>query len=227
MSEAKKVEVLSNAPAEEIAYGLLQREEVPSAARLFVESFPARAHSLFGTPAQAEAFYTDYMDLMRLSYGQTFFAARAARQLAGCLLVTMPSRENLRSIFRDGFMFRAATHAASGRYGFSLRLLSRLLGAILGKRGESLGEVLHGVPHIDVVVVDQAYGGKGIATRLMEMAREACSSRFEKIWLAVDVENVAAIRFYEHVGFRIRHSNSSQHAMVWDFAEKPAARLVP
>jgi ribosomal protein S18 acetylase RimI-like enzyme len=225
--DATKLEAECNPPVREIEYGLLQREEVPSAARFFVESFPGRAHAQFGTAAQAVAFYTDYMDLMRLAHGQTFFAARRARQLAGCLLLVMPGQAVFGRLFREGFMFRATGHLLSGRYGFSPRFFSRALGALRGQRGETLREGLQDVPHIDLAVVDRAIVGCGIGTRLFELAREACQGRSGKIWLAVDKENTAGIRLFERVGYRIWRSDSTQHAMVRDIEQNSAARVLP
>ncbi len=51
------------------------------------------------------------------------------------------------------------------------------------------------------VMVDPAYRGQGIATRLMEMLLEALDSRRADVFLTVDPLNEPAIRLYERWGF--------------------------
>jgi ribosomal protein S18 acetylase RimI-like enzyme len=223
---ASKIGVLPNVPAGHIEYGLLQRDETPHAARLFIESFPERAQSLFRTTAQAETFYTDYMELMRLTHDQTFFAARSSGRLAGYLLLTIPGQSVLRGIFGDAFVVRALGHILTGRYGFSPPMIAHILLGLVGRREESLGKGLHSVPHVDIVLVDHVYSRRGIATRLLALAREFCRGRFDRIWLAVKQENAPAISLYERTGFRTLRSNARMHAMIGDVAEASFSRPV-
>src|SRR5262249_5541644 len=73
-----------------VQYDRLQPSDIAAAAQLYLESFPHRASRWFDKPAQAECFYADLFELMRLTYGPTCFAAHHEGRLVGYLILTTP-----------------------------------------------------------------------------------------------------------------------------------------
>jgi ribosomal protein S18 acetylase RimI-like enzyme len=200
-----------------IAFGLARKEDLDAAARIYLENFPQYSRQFFRRPAHAAAFYRDLMELMRICYGPTFFAAWEGNRLVGFLILTLPGRNTIGPALREGFLWRAAGHALTGKYGAAFRLFLHAGGALSGFGSGSPGRHLAGLPHVYVLAVASGYTGRGIGRELQERARQACTGKFDAMCLYVERENDAAIRFYERVGFRIIHSDTGRHAMMWKF----------
>jgi ribosomal protein S18 acetylase RimI-like enzyme len=85
------------------------------------------------------------------------------------------------------------------------------LGTYLGFRRDGAliamaGERLHppGWTEISAVCTDPAFRGQGLATRLVLAVAAGIRARGETPFMHAGAENVAAIRLYESLGFRIR-----------------------
>src|SRR5713101_4492686 len=128
---------------DELKYGFLRKEE-----------------------AHAAAFYRDLMELMRICHGATCFAAREGNRLAGFLILTMPGGKTIGPAVSQGFLWRAAAHALTGKYGLAPRLFLRGGGALFGFGSGSPGKRFAALPHVYVVVVAAGFTGRGIGTAL-------------------------------------------------------------
>jgi ribosomal protein S18 acetylase RimI-like enzyme len=203
-------------PEIEIGYGLVEKKDVNSITKIYLESFPQRVKRWFRKDIYAARFYKDVMDLMRLAYPRTFFAARHNRTLIGYLILRLPNTNLICALFRDFFFFRAAAHALTGRYGFAVAVLRRVFYELLSIRNSRQGDRLNESPHVYVLAVEENYRGMGIGTRLIMQAKSFCRESFQHIWLYVDPHEMEVIRLYERIGFRIICSYPTQHLMVLD-----------
>lgn len=206
-----------------IEYRIIKKNDLPDAVRIYLQSFPARVRRWFGKESQAAQFYLDLMELMRLAYGRTFFAARYQDRLVGYLILTLPRPSLFAALFREGFILHAAAHALMGRYGFSVSVLSKAFLGLFSSGNSEVESRLSDSPHIYVVAVEKEFTGKGIGSALVEQARAICQGQFHRIWLCVERENAGAVRLYERIGFRILESDTLQHVMVWEFEAPEAA----
>jgi ribosomal protein S18 acetylase RimI-like enzyme len=204
---------------ETITYSVIDKADVDSAARIYVQAFPHRVRKWFHEEDRALTFYGDLFQWMRLVHGNTFFTARRQTELVGFLVLTLPDAKHLRSACREGFCFRVAWHALSGRYGHSISLLSAALAGLFGGDSAPPNRSRVKAPHVYVVALEEKNTGKGIGSALIEQARAACAGRYSRISLFVERENVKAVRLYERIGFRIVSSDAHQHAMIWDLRE--------
>ncbi|HET9532022.1 MAG TPA: GNAT family N-acetyltransferase [Blastocatellia bacterium] len=202
--------------SEAIEYRTVERKDLADAVRIYLESFPARVDRLFHNERHAAQFYLDLMGLMRLAHGRTFFAALHHDRLVGYLILTLPRQSLLAALFRERFILQVAAHALTGRYGFSLSMLGRVLRGLFSEGSSDVARRLSDSPHVYVVAVEKQFTGKGIGSALIEQARAACRGRFHRIWLNVERENTGAIQMYERTGFRIVESDALQHVMVWN-----------
>lgn len=204
---------------EAITYSVIEKADVDSAARIYVQAFPHRTRKWFREDDRAFAFYRDLFQWMRLVHGNTFFAARRQAELVGFLILTLPDARYLRAAWKEGFCLRVAWHALSGRYSHSISFLSAVLAGLLGRGSAPSDSSRVNVPHVYVVAVEKTNTGRGIGSALIEQARAACARRYCQISLSVERENVKAVRLYERIGFRIVSSDAHQHAMIWDLPE--------
>ena len=95
------------------------------------------------------------------------------------------------------------------------------LGTYLGFRREGAliamaGERMHppGWTEISAVCTDPAFRGQGLATRLVLAVAAGIRARGETPFMHAAADNVAAIRLYESLGFRIRRRISFDAAQV-------------
>jgi ribosomal protein S18 acetylase RimI-like enzyme len=223
MQVAEYMTSTASAAAAEIEYGVLRREELASAAELYVRSFPARVGAMFQDLHQARRFFAAVLELHWLAQGETFFVARAQGNIGGLLILSWPSLGFRQGVFRRGFAFRFAGNALCGRFGSPLRWLP---GAVRGIFGTPAGanRDLRDSPHVSVVAVEPALAGRGIGTALLERARAAIEGRARRMWLLVEKDNKGAIRLYQRLGYRILRSDERMHTMVWDFVGEGPAR---
>jgi ribosomal protein S18 acetylase RimI-like enzyme len=206
---------LQKAPCElAVEYGLIQKRDTGAAARIYLQSFPGRAQVWFHKEECARAFYRDLMEFMRLTYGQTFFAAYSDGCLVGYLILTLPGTVLLGSLFKDAFIVRVVWRALRGCYGFSFSTLTRATKSLLAIPNTRAERRVFGTPHIYVVAVDRESTGKGIGSALIERARLSCGGKFSEMSLFVERENTGAIRLYERTGFRVVESSVTEHLMV-------------
>ena len=78
------------------------------------------------------------------------------------------------------------------------RIEGKLVGAIMAFTCDSGGYYLH------KAIVEKAFRGRGIGSKLIESMLEDIDRRKESIFLTVDPENHGAIRLYENFGFTER-----------------------
>lgn len=204
---------------ESITYSVIGRADVESAARIYVQTFPHRVRKWFHDDDRAFAFYRDLFEWMRLVHGNTFFSARRQAELVGFLILTLPDVRHLQAAWREGFCLRAAWHALSGRYSYSISFLSAVLAELFGRSSSAPNQSLMKAPHVYVVAVEKKNIGRGIGSALIEQARMACAGRYSRMSLFVERENAKAVQLYERIGFRIVSSDAQQHAMIWDLRE--------
>src|SRR5689334_5275666 len=177
-----------------IEYGSISKAECDAAAQLYLEAFPERVRQWFIDSARARCFYGDLMHLLRIAHGDEFIAARYRGRLIGYLILMWPDRRLLPAFFQEGMLLQVAGNLLRGRYGFSLRTLAHSVKAILASPSAGDQHVPALTPHVYLVVVAKAFHRRGIGSALLERARNACGSRFNQIWLYVDVGNSNAIR---------------------------------
>lgn len=206
-----------------IEYGLIEKDEIDGVAQIYLQTFPHRVRKWFHSADDAQQFYRDLMELMRLAYGRTFFAARHNNRLIGYLILTLPNRSLFLALLREGFILRVAAHALTGCYGFSFYTFGRALKALFAMRNAEMEGEPPESPHVYVIAVEKQFRGRGIGSALLQRARFACRESYNQMWLYVEVDNVSAIRLYERIGFQIVNSDSSQHLMVWDFKTSKTA----
>jgi ribosomal protein S18 acetylase RimI-like enzyme len=191
-----------------------------AAARIYREQFPGRVAQRFGNACAAGEFYTDLFRLTRLTWPETFFVARAGDELAGYLILTAPGASFAKGLLREGFLLRAVCRAATGRYGLCFRAARQVVRSLGAGRG-----AFDHLPHVYVVAVDSRYRGQGIGSGLLAAARAWCGGRYAGMWLYVERENEGAIRLYKKIGFTIAQSDGLQHAMVWNFGDRPGDKI--
>jgi ribosomal protein S18 acetylase RimI-like enzyme len=203
--------------AAQIGLGLAETGDISAVARIYAEQFPGRVAQRFGNPRAAGEFYGDLFRLARVTWPETFFVARAGRELVGYLILALPGRGLTQGLLREGFLWRCCWRAVSGRYGFFARAAGQALRSLGASQSCSFE-----LPHVYVIAVDSRYTGRGIGTLLLAAARTWCESKFNGMWLFVERENAPAIRLYERIGFTIAQSGRLQHAMVWNFKRGPS-----
>jgi ribosomal protein S18 acetylase RimI-like enzyme len=203
-----------------VSYGTAAADDMESAARLYLETFPGRLEDVCGSRRGAESFCVDLMDLMRLSFPDTFFTAHSGGGLAGYLVLTVPGRSIVAGMFRRGFVLRAAGRLMTGRYGSPLGIVRRAMSRARARPEDGEPADLHVYPHVYVVAVGSMARGRGIGARLLLNARQAVENEFPRLWLSVDIDNTGAVRFYERMGLRTVATGRRQQHMVWDFDEK-------
>ncbi len=196
-----------------IVYRLAQAGDVEHACGIFFENFPHRLQRLFNRDQHGKCFLSDLIEWYLLAYSQTFFTAHCNDQLAGYLILTMPNDHTWSSLFRRGWIFRTATHALTGRYGY--RFLSQVIRRLAGSITSTSSAPPRHTPHVPIVAVDGRYSGRGIGTHLMSQAMDACRQSSGKIWLNVESDNHPVIRWYKNLGFQIIGTDSQQHIMLW------------
>jgi ribosomal protein S18 acetylase RimI-like enzyme len=193
--------------------------DLDDAARLYCDSFPNRVSGWFDSVDYAERFYRDLLELLQRTYGPTCFAAWSDGRLAGYLVLTTPGIRARQALFMAGFVGRVASRIVHGEYGRPFTMLARAVRARLSAGRRTPRHMLDGYSHVSVLAVDRRRAGQGIGAALIERARRAASRRYRGIWLNVDSDNSAAIRFYQRMGFRIALSGSEQHAMLVDLPQ--------
>jgi ribosomal protein S18 acetylase RimI-like enzyme len=197
-----------------VVYDTAQLGDAEAVADLYLRSFPHFAAKWFDATDAARTFYKDLLELMRVAHGPTFFTARTDGRLVGVLVLTIPGVSLIRRAACSGLWARIVGHALLGRYGFSTRLL---IHAWRRLRATPLSEaelMFQDDPHVLVLAVDGAFAGLGIGSTLLRRATAACTGRFSRIWLTVERENVAAIRFYERAGFHRMVTAETEHFMT-------------
>src|SRR6266849_841211 len=112
----------------------LRREDVAAAARLYVAAFPDMVRELFDDCPAAQAFYADFFELLRSANNDTCLAALEKDELAGFIILTRPDGSLARAMLREGYWWRCVRHGLTGRYGFSLKFLARMLRGLSGTR---------------------------------------------------------------------------------------------
>lgn len=88
----------------------------------------------------------------------------------------------------------------------------RLDGALIAMAGERMHPP--GWTEISAVCTDPAFRGRGLATRLVLALAAGIRARDEHPFMHATVENLAAIRLYESLGFRIRRRMTFDAARV-------------
>ncbi len=78
-----------------------------------------------------------------------------------------------------------------------------------------------GAGHIGLIGVDPAFRRRGIGQALLAAAEHAARPSFDRLTVATESTNVAALRLYTQAGFTIEQSWTVFHAMI------PASREVP
>jgi ribosomal protein S18 acetylase RimI-like enzyme len=211
-------------PAQQnIEYGLIGRDDIDCAARIYIDSFPDRVKQCFSQGLQAETFYQDLMELMRRLHHETFFAAHVNGELVGYLILTTPCRGMLRALLDGRLVGRVLLHTITGQYGFSRSLFQRILQSTFNTTSAPSKALTSPVPHIYTVVVDGRWTGRRVGSTLIHLAKNAVLESYSQISLHVDVNNNDAIRLYKRIGFRIVGDNGDQCLMIWDL-RTPQAR---
>lgn len=202
-----------------IDYGLIGREDIVPAARIYIDSFPERVRQCFSQGRQAETFYQDLMELMRRVHNETFFAARVNGELVGYLILTRPCRGLVRALLDGRLVGRVLVHTLTGQYGFSKSLFQRFLQSTVKATLRRSNASSSLIPHIYTVVVDRRWTGRRVGFTLIHLAKNAVQGSYGQISLHVDVNNNDAIRLYKRIGFRIVCRNADQHLMIWNLPD--------
>lgn len=66
--------------------------------------------------------------------------------------------------------------------------------------------------YIELVAVGERFRGRGLATDLVAYSLEKAASKFARATVGVQLSNVAAVRVYERLGFRL---SSSEYTFHW------------
>jgi ribosomal protein S18 acetylase RimI-like enzyme len=200
-----------------LVYGVIRADEVPAAARIFVDTFAPRVRAIIARTDHAYAFYADLFEMKRQRWPDGFLAARDER-LAGFLILTRARAAPGARAGARRFAARMIARLLRGSYGWPLPILQQALAATRREYDERATRPLRDVPHVYAVAVHPEATRRGIGSGLVHAARDACQPGDGSMWLRVEADNEGAIRLYERLGFRFLVRGAREHLMVWDFA---------
>jgi ribosomal protein S18 acetylase RimI-like enzyme len=203
----------------QLKYSPASPEDIPDAIALYVQAFSARLDNRFSSAQGARIYAADLIRLLWISNIETTFVARTENQsLLGYVILEEPRafRRYLRRELRGHFA-KMFGRLLTGRYKFA-PVQSRGIWQRLRSRRKADARQIQGAACVSVIAVSSRARGQGIAKQLLELALERTAS--ERVWLAVEPENVPAVTLYQKLGFRLIGTPSEEQIMLLDLATR-------